>query len=139
LESSSGRTQPEEFRLVLSPDTEAGWRARQALRQRFAESLPARTLIDLTAVVTELVNNAVAHGPQRPITVALAVGGESIRGEVADQGNPAIGIAPGREAGPKGALGLRMVDQLTSRWGVYKGSTHVWFELRRGPSSARPA
>ena len=63
------RSQPEEFRLVLSPDIRAGWRTRQALRQRFSRSLPQRTLIDLIAVVTELVNNAVAHGPGRPITV----------------------------------------------------------------------
>jgi anti-sigma regulatory factor (Ser/Thr protein kinase) len=132
MQASSGPTQSDEFRLVLSPDTEAGWRARQALRQRFADSLPPRTLIDLTAVVTELVNNAVAHGPQRPITVALAVEDKSIRGEVADQGNPAAGVPPGREAAKKGALGLQVVDQLTKRWGAYEGSTHVWFELRLG-------
>ena len=125
----SGPTQPEEFRLVLSPDTEAGWHARQALRQRFADSLPARALIDLTAVVTELVNNAVANGPQRPITVALAVEDELIRGEVADQGNPAATIPGGRVAARKGHLGLQVVNELTSRWGVFKGSTHVWFEL----------
>ena len=129
MQASSGPTQPEEFRLVLSPDTEAGWRARQALRQRLSESLSARNLIDLTAVVTELVNNAVAHGPQRPITIALAIESKTIRGEVADQGNPAAEIPAGREAARTGALGLRLVDQLTSRWGVYKGSTHVWFEL----------
>ena len=87
------------------------------------------SVIDLTAVVTELVNNAVAHGPRRPITVALAVGDDAIRGEVADQGNPAAEIPAGREAARKGALGLQVVDQLTTRWGAYKGSTHVWFEL----------
>jgi anti-sigma regulatory factor (Ser/Thr protein kinase) len=80
-------------------------------------------------VVTELINNAVAHRPQRPITVALAVDGDSIRGEVADHGNLAATIPPGGEAGPDDLLGLRVVDQLTSRWGVYGGSTHVWFEL----------
>jgi anti-sigma regulatory factor (Ser/Thr protein kinase) len=126
---SSGPTQPEEFRLVLSPDTEAGWRARQALRQRFTEGLPPPVLIDLTAVVTELINNAVAHRPQRPITVALAIDGDSIRGEVADQGNLAATIPPEREAAHDDLLGLRVVDQLTSRWGVYGGSAHVWFEL----------
>ena len=106
---SSGPTQPEEFRLVLSPDTEAGWRTRVALRERFADSLHPRTLIDLTAIVTELVNNAVEHGPGRPVTVAE--------------------IPAGQEAARKGALGLQVVDQLTTRWGAYKGSTHVWFEL----------
>src|SRR5215203_4676799 len=61
MESSSGSTQPEEFRLVLSPDLRAGWRARRARRQRFSYRFPARTLTGLIAVVTELVNNAVAH------------------------------------------------------------------------------
>jgi anti-sigma regulatory factor (Ser/Thr protein kinase) len=126
--TSSGPTQPEEFRLVLSPDTEAGWRARQALRQRFAAAIPPRALIDLTAVVTELINNAVAHRPQRPLTVALAIEGDSIRGEVADQGKQAATVSPGAEAA-RDDLSLRVVDQLTSRWGVYSGSSHVWFEL----------
>ena len=131
MEASSGPTRPEEFRLVLSPDTEAGWRARQAVRQRFADSLPAQTVIDLIAVVTELVNNAVAHGPGRPITLALTVGKETIRGEVADQGNPAAAIPEIREATEKGGRGLEVVDKLTSRWAVYHGSTHVWFEMPR--------
>ena len=128
MQVNSGPT-ADEFRLVLSPDTEAGWRTRQALRERLAASLPARTLIDLTAVVTELVNNAVAQGPQRPITVALAVDDGTIRGEVTDRGNPAAALPRRRAATPPGALGLQVVDQLTARWGVAAGSTHVWFEL----------
>jgi anti-sigma regulatory factor (Ser/Thr protein kinase) len=129
MESSSGPTRPDEFRIVLSPDSRAGWRVRGALRQRFSESLPARTLIDLIAVVTELVNNAVAHGPGRPITVALAIGDEVIRGEVVDQGNPAAAIPEIKKATEMGPRGLELVDKLTSRWAVYESSTHVWFEL----------
>jgi anti-sigma regulatory factor (Ser/Thr protein kinase) len=129
LQANSGPTKSEEFRLVLSPDTEAGWRARQALRQRFSKSLQPQTLIDLIAVVTELVNNAVAHGPGRPITLALAIGDTTIRGEVADQGNPAAAIPQIREATDKGGRGLEVVDKLTSRWAVFEGSTHVWFEM----------
>jgi len=126
MASSSGPKKTEEFRLVLSPDLRAGWRTRSALRQRFADRLPAHTLTDLITVVTELVNNAVAHGPGRPITVTLVMGGETIRGEVADQGNPAVAIPEIKKA-DRG--GLEMVDKLTSRWAVYEGSTHVWFEL----------
>ncbi len=120
---------PDEFRLVLSPDNEAGSRARQALRQRFLESIPAQTLIDLVSVVTELVNNAVKHGPGRPLTVAVVVGEETISGEIADQGNPAAAIPEIREATEAGSHGLELVDKLTSRWAVYEGSTHVWFEM----------
>jgi anti-sigma regulatory factor (Ser/Thr protein kinase) len=114
---------------VLSPDAEAGGRARQALRQRFSESLARPTLIDLLAVVTELVNNAVRHGPRRPITLSLVVGDEAIRGEVADQGNPASAIPQISDAVEKSAHGLEVVDMLTSRWAVIEGSTHVRFEL----------
>jgi anti-sigma regulatory factor (Ser/Thr protein kinase) len=115
--------------LVLSPDRRAGWRARQALRQRFSERLLPHTLTDLVTVVTELVNNAVAHGPGKPITVTLVTGDEVIRGEVADQGNPAAAIPEIVEATETRGRGLELVDRLTSSWAVYEGSTHVWFEL----------
>jgi anti-sigma regulatory factor (Ser/Thr protein kinase) len=135
MASSTGQVQPEEFRLVLSPDIRAGWRTRQALRQRFSRSLPHPTLIDLIAVVTELVNNAVAHGPGRPITVTLVTADDVITGEIADQGNPASAIPRIRDRtetdrSETGGGGLELVDRLTSRWAVYEGSTHVWFELR---------
>jgi anti-sigma regulatory factor (Ser/Thr protein kinase) len=85
--------------------------------------------MDLITVVTELVNNAVAHGPGKPITVMLVVGGEVIRGEVVDQGNPAGAIPEIKRATEAGPHGLELVDKLTSRWAVYESSTHVWFEL----------
>jgi anti-sigma regulatory factor (Ser/Thr protein kinase) len=129
MDASSGPTNTEEFRLVLSPDREAGRRTRQALRERFEDSLSAQTLIDLIAVVTELVNNAVEHGPRRPLMVTLVTSDDTIRGEVADQGNPAAAIPEIREATEKGGRGLEVVDKLTSRWAVYEGSTHVWFEM----------
>ena len=129
MASSTGQVQPEEFRLVLSPDIRAGWRTRQALRQRFSRSLPHPTLIDLIAVVTELVNNAVAHGPGRPITVTLVTTDDVIRGEIADQGNPAGAIPRIRDRSETDSGGLELVDRLSSRWAVYEGSTHVWFEL----------
>ena len=114
---------------MLSPDSEAGWRARRALRERFSESLPRRTLIDLVAVVTELVNNAVKHGPGRPVTVGVVVGEDTVRGEIADQGNPAAAIPEIKKASASAGGGLTLVDKLTSRWAVYEGSTHVWFEM----------
>jgi anti-sigma regulatory factor (Ser/Thr protein kinase) len=129
VQANNGPTQSAEFSLVLSPDTQAGWRTRLALRDRFAATLPPRALIDLTAVVTELVNNAVANGPQRPITVSLVVEDEAIRGEVADQGNPAASIPQDSNSSGRAPLALQVVEQLTTRWGVFEGSTHVWFEL----------
>jgi hypothetical protein len=28
-----------------------------------------------------------------------------------------------------GGWGLHLTEHLTSRWGTYEGSTHVWFEI----------
>ena len=117
-----------EFRLVLSPDRRAGRKAREAVRQRFS-ALPQSTLTDLVAVVTELVNNAVEYGPARPITLMLVKGEESIRGEIADQGNPSAAIPEIKNKTDDGRGGLVVVDKLTSDWAVYEGSTHVWFEM----------
>jgi anti-sigma regulatory factor (Ser/Thr protein kinase) len=130
--ASKKRSAPsDEFRLVLSPDPKAGARVRGAIRERFDQLLASKTLDDLMAVVTELVNNAVEHGPRRPITIALTIGAESIRGEVADQGNPAAAIPPMMEPPDSRPLGIDLVDKLTAAWAVYEGSTHVWFELPR--------
>jgi anti-sigma regulatory factor (Ser/Thr protein kinase) len=122
-----------EFRLVLSPERGAGFKARQAVRQRF-RALPDATLTDLVAVITELVNNAVAHGPARPITLTLVSGADSIRGEVSDQGNPSAAIPQIKKRSASGRGGLALVDKLTSDWAVYEGSTHVWFEMPVDPS-----
>lgn len=129
MESKKRASHSDEFRLVLSSNRRAGSRARQAVRQRFSEALPSATLRDLIMVVNELVNNSVEHGPRKPITVTLVMSGESIRGEVADQGNPAYAIPETKEVTETGGRGLAVIDKLTARWGVYEQSTHVWFEV----------
>jgi anti-sigma regulatory factor (Ser/Thr protein kinase) len=98
------------------------------VRERFS-TLAEPTRKDLAAVVTELVNYSVEHGPGKPITVTVVLGADSIHGEVADHGNPAVETPPtsnGRE-NDRGGLGL--VDRLTARWAVYQGTTDVWFEI----------
>ncbi len=118
----------DEFHLVLSSSRGAGIRAREAVRQRFS-SLAEATRRDLGAVVAELVDNSVEHGPGKPITVTVVLGRDSIRGEVADQGNPAVAIPQIRQRTESSGGGLALVDELTSAWAVHEGSTHVWFEL----------
>jgi anti-sigma regulatory factor (Ser/Thr protein kinase) len=85
------------------------------------------------AVVSELVNNAVVHGPAQPIRLRLRIEPDGrIVGEVVDGGDGKIAI---RELGDdpiSGGYGLRVVDSLTSAWGVHEGSTHVWFEFAPG-------
>ncbi|HEY6671162.1 MAG TPA: ATP-binding protein [Solirubrobacterales bacterium] len=113
---------------MLSPNRGAGFRAREAVRQRF-RFLAEATRRNLIAVVTELVNNSVKHGPGKPITLTLVLDRKSIHGEVADQGNPAAAIPQIRTGNESVRGGLALVDKLTSKWAVHEGSTHVWFEM----------
>jgi anti-sigma regulatory factor (Ser/Thr protein kinase) len=80
-------------------------------------------------VVSELVTNAVRHGPGELITLRLVCGVDGrVSGEVADQG---IGAVVKREQGPNavGGLGLPIVAALANEWGVHPGSTRVWFRF----------
>jgi hypothetical protein len=40
-------------------------------------------------------------------------------------------VARNRPATEVGGWGLHLVQTLSDRWGVYQGSTHVWFEIDR--------
>ena len=116
-----------QHRLELAPDRRAVRRAR-ALVDDVAPSLPRAIAEDLRIVLSELVGNAVEHGPRRaPIVVTLSVSGALVRGEVTDQGDGVVEIREAADEG--GGYGLRLVDRIASRWGVFPGSTHVWFEL----------
>ena len=128
MEANTNAAHADEFRLVLSPNRGAGFRAREAVRQRF-RFLAEATRRNLIAVVTELVNNSVKHGPGKPITLTLVLDRKSIHGEVADQGNPAAAIPRIRTGNESVRGGLALVDKLTSKWAVHEGSTHVWFEM----------
>jgi anti-sigma regulatory factor (Ser/Thr protein kinase) len=112
----------------LEPGPTAPAAARHAVSRDLAEVADTEALSSLKLVVSELVTNSVVHGPGKPIRLSLEVDEDGrVRGEVEDEGDGVIEI---REAadGP-GGRGLRIVEALTSRWGVYEGSTHVWFEL----------
>ena len=44
-----------------------------------------------------------------------------------------------RPATEVGGWGLHLVQTLSNRWGVYEGSTHVWFEIDRSSPTAGAA
>src|SRR5919106_2809661 len=127
---SERKERSHELALELEPQLDAGHRTREAIRARLGW-LPERTASDLLAVVTELVNNAVIHGPGEPIQIRITVDDDGhIRGEVSDQGQGRVAIRELAADRTGGGFGLRIVDGLTDRWGAYEGSTHVWFEMR---------
>jgi anti-sigma regulatory factor (Ser/Thr protein kinase) len=83
---------------------------------------------DVVLVVSELVTNAVRHGRCLPILRLSATAG-GIRVEVTDTDPTPPRI---RQPGADGGWGLRMVERLSSAWGVVpegEGKV-VWCEFR---------
>lgn len=81
-------------------------------------------------IVTELVTNAVRHGPGGPVEIELRPGGRGIHGEV---GDPGPGIRHQelvrRRATEEGGRGLFLVDALSDSWGLVDNCSRVWFEV----------
>jgi len=89
---------------------------------------------DLVIVVSELVANAIRHGPPGPGTVQLSIAREAdaIRVEVRDPGVPFDPTAAPRS---DGGLGLVIVGRIAESWGVVAGgSTIVWCRLAIAPA-----
>jgi anti-sigma regulatory factor (Ser/Thr protein kinase) len=109
----------------------AAQRAREELRSRLRDELSADCLFDLSVIVSELVTNSFRYGPGEPIQLRIIVNDDgSVRGEIADQGSGEVAIREMGDGGASGGFGLRIVDALADRWGVYEDTTNVWFELR---------
>jgi len=114
--------------LKLSPEPTAPGYARRAAQQQFAGQLSRRRLNDLLLVISELVGNAVVHG-QGEVVLRLELDGETVRGEVIDEGSGFEHRVRARGPDDIGGRGLMLVESMTSRWGIHEGTTHVWFEM----------
>jgi anti-sigma regulatory factor (Ser/Thr protein kinase) len=131
-----GKGDQDSLTLRLESNPESAGYARDTIRSTFGRRLSKRVLGDLLLVVTELVTNAVKHGPGQPISLALTVDSERdvVRGEVVDQGDISKSIPRIREATEGGGgYGLGLVDAMTSDWYVVEGSTSVRFEMPVSP------
>lgn len=81
-------------------------------------------------LVSELVTNSVKYGGDGPVRLIVrAEDSGRLRIEVVDRGRGFVPVARDRPATDVGGWGLHLVETLTDGWGVYAGSTHVWFEL----------
>lgn len=116
------------LQMTLRRDRAASAAARRALEQA---PLPGNDDTHRAAALlaTELINNAVLHGCGEEIRLEVTAGDDRVRVEVADDGN---GFDPSQrtEREDPGGWGLGVVDALSDDWGMFEGSTHVWFELR---------
>ena len=96
--------------------------------------LDASVAFDVRLLVSELVTNSVQHAAvaaEDSIVLEVAVGDESVRVTVRDEGP---GFEPPSSPPPDDAdagWGLFLVEQLADSWGVGEGSQGVWFEIRK--------
>jgi anti-sigma regulatory factor (Ser/Thr protein kinase) len=117
---------------VLLSGRDAPWQARREF-----ESFGARLRPDVAAtgtlLVSEMVSNAVIHGPAAPaseIALHCDIVGRTLHVEVADDGSGFVPSARAPDEGAGGRWGLRLVETLAATWGVDRGRpTRVWFEL----------
>jgi anti-sigma regulatory factor (Ser/Thr protein kinase) len=114
--------------VQLPRSSDAPRQARHLVRDLVA---PER-VDDATLLVSELVTNAVKYGPEEEtIRLIITSQGDRTRFTVHDLGfGPLPEMRPEQDPQP-GGHGLRLVDAVADRWGVERGSTRVWFELRR--------
>jgi anti-sigma regulatory factor (Ser/Thr protein kinase) len=97
-------------------------------------AVPEDTVADAALLVSELVSNGVKYGGEGQIKLQLQADRHRLRAEIVDQGS---GFEPMTRANrdmtlaDEGGWGLHLVEELADDWGVYEGSTHVWFEIRR--------
>ncbi len=112
-------------------DAKAPWHARRAFAQlvgRIADEVRP----DVLLLVSELITNSVKYGENGALRLQIDVESpRKLRVEVVDQGGGFVPKARDRPVSEPGGWGLHLVEALTSRWGVYEGSTHVWFEIDR--------
>ncbi len=114
---------------ALRPTPEAAGAARRLLLR---EGLDADLDHTVCLLTSELVTNSVRHARLRPddrIVLAARLTPDFARIEIRDSGP---GFDPEVRHGADG-FGLRMLDTLSSRWGVDRddSGTRVWFEVDR--------
>jgi anti-sigma regulatory factor (Ser/Thr protein kinase) len=86
---------------------------------------------DLRLVISEVITNAVRHGGDGEMLVAVTPKTEFLCVQVTDTGD---GFAPrprAYEPDEDGGFGLFLVERLTRRWGLTRenNNTRVWFEF----------
>ena len=108
--------------------------ARRIIAEELSTVLSPSQLDDVKLMVSELVTNGIVHGRLEsndgPVLLDVCVNGD-IRCAVLDDGP---GFAARIREHDNGGWGLRLVEQLSDRWGMQVSPRHteVWFERNCG-------
>jgi anti-sigma regulatory factor (Ser/Thr protein kinase) len=112
-------------------DPTAPGEARRAI-ERLNDRIAPDVVPDVKLLVSELITNSVKYGGRGEVTLRVDTSSpRKLRVEVIDQGVGFVPVARDRPKTEVGGWGLHLVQTLSDRWGVYEGSTHVWFEIDR--------
>jgi anti-sigma regulatory factor (Ser/Thr protein kinase) len=116
-------------------DPTAPGEARRAI-ERLNDRIAPDVVPDVKLLVSELITNSVKYGGNGEVTLRIDTASpRKLRVEVIDQGVGFVPVARDRPKTEVGGWGLHLVQTLSDRWGVYEGSTHVWFEIDRSGRS----
>jgi anti-sigma regulatory factor (Ser/Thr protein kinase) len=102
--------------------------ARRLLDKHLSARVGSAAMDDLKLVASELVGNAYLHG-EGAIRLRIEWREDRVRLEVTDEGeHQAVKIREQPVLGG-GGFGLPLVQELSSAWGAFEGTTHVWAEI----------
>jgi anti-sigma regulatory factor (Ser/Thr protein kinase) len=118
----------QELEITLDSQPASVAQARQVTTQ-VIDGLSEQALEDVRLIVSELVTNAVRHGPEGRVKVRLRRDGNTVRGWVEDEGTSTFALRRRLHTESVGGLGLRLVEMLSDRCGVEAGTARVWFEI----------
>ena len=120
------------YRIDARPDGPA--QARRIVAEELSTLLSPAALEDVKLMASELVTNGIEHGSREnvPLMLDLCVNGD-IRCAVLDHG-PGFAARVREDVRGGHRWGLRLVEQLSDRWGLEcsPGRTEVWFERNCG-------
>ena len=108
--------------------------ARRRIGAELSDRVEAETLADITAIISELVGNAVLHArplPDGGVRVAWRLGRERIQLRVTDGGAEELPHVRRVDPDALNGRGLSIVTSLSDRWGVTRDGLGrcVWVEL----------
>jgi anti-sigma regulatory factor (Ser/Thr protein kinase) len=117
--------------FTLRPAPEAVAQARERVVALAEPWVDGHRISDLRLVISEVITNAVRHGGQGDMVVAVTPKTGFLCVQVTDTGD---GFAPRPRAyapDEDGGFGLFLIERLTRRWGLTRedSNTRVWFEF----------
>jgi anti-sigma regulatory factor (Ser/Thr protein kinase) len=131
MQSGQVATVMEKCTFRVAPEAHSVPRARERVIQLAEPFVAATRIADLRLVISEVITNAVRHGGEGDMLVAVTPKQGYLCVQVTDTGD---GFAPrprAFEPDDDGGFGLFLVERLTRRWGLTRedSNTRVWFEF----------